>query len=165
MAKNNKRVKTIVLVMAAIMISICCTGCKQNVQWKPIEGYEKWVVSGNGIKIYIDKKTAVIGSEGINLIILNESDVDIAVHKMEADSIQKEIDGYWNIFDFGERQRTGEIKYTVIPKGTAICEMIDVRSLKEGLTEGSYRVEVCVYSMDEIEELGEKFYMYCEFDM
>lgn len=83
---------------------------------------------------------------------------------MDENAIQKMISGEGCVVDLGEKQRTSELKYTVITRGKAICETLDTSYIAGELTTGEYRVEVCMYFLNDMqEEVGDRLYIYYNF--
>lgn len=146
-----------------LLICLLCVGCNKSMKWKPVEA--QVCIPVEGVKAYIDAKSTLLNSKTVCIIIVNESMEDIAVMECDESIIQKKVDNQWCIVDVGERQRTSEIRQDVLSVGEAMCVMVDVSQFVGGLTAGTYRAELCMFHLDDTQEIADSFYMYCDFEV
>lgn len=158
----NRVKMAVVVAIGIVALSVLCVGCNRTVEWKAA-AYVAPEGTIDGICVYVDERSVAQGSTNVSIAIVNESNYDLAFGEMDESAIQKMINGEWCVVDLGERQRTSELKYTVISQGKAICETLDTSYIAGGLTAGEYRVGVCMYFLDDMQEVGDKFYIYYNF--
>lgn len=165
MNTSRKKIFFSVLSLSIMMSMLCILGCScsKQIQWKSAENHQASLI--DGLSIYIDHQTSKASANVLKIIVVNNSVEDIAICETDEAVLQKLNGSQWQVIDPGERQSTSALKTFILPISAATCIEVDPNSLFGKLTQGSYRVELCCYHLDDVGETLDKFYLQHQFEI
>lgn len=161
----NRRFKSVTISLISIVcISLFLPGCEKHVKWKAaIDQPCTDRGETEGISIYVDEQTLQGMIDDVNVIIVNESKKDIAVLEVDEMTIQKSINGQWCIVDLGSQIKPSILRYTRLPRGSAINLPLDISFLGKEWGAGSYRISLVICFFDDSMDLSSRYNLYHNF--